>query len=442
MRGRRLAQPSKELLTKTNAQAGKRPRVLIVSHSIPKPDAAAGDRRLFVLIEMIARWCDVDFCSTWDEFMRGVEPEQGATRYRQMLEDLGVRVIEADWRSVPTALAYNRYDLAFIEFYHVAAKYMPIIRASQPGIKIFIDSVDVHYAREMTAAAVGAGDIESAERTKAAELAAYRAADAVVAITDLDKTLLQNEGEMPPLYLLPITLPVCPRPAIPRDRNCLFIGGFGHAPNLDGLRWFCKEIWPRVRTAVPEATLTVIGSHVPPEVEAFAQLPGVTVLGFVPDTTPYLERAALSVAPLRFGAGMKGKVIEAMAHALPVVTTTIGAQGLNVTSKRELSLADTPEAFAQAVAELLHNPRCAEQMGQNGQEYIAGLCSPPIVEARLNAMLSEFLKNRPVLPRPLAYLRWQVFSLGLRALSASLKGRRQRSARSARQPAGSILPHL
>jgi hypothetical protein len=431
-RGRTLAQPPKELLAQGGEQAGKKPRVLIVSHSIPKPDAAAGDRRLFILIEMIARRCDVDFCSTWDEFMRGVLPDQGSARYRRMLEDLGVRVIEADWRSVPTALAHNRYDLAIIEFYHVAAKYMPIIRASQPGIKILIDSVDVHYAREMTAVTVGAGDASGAERIKAAELAAYRAADAVVAITDLDTALLQSEGGMPPMYLLPITLPVRSRPAMMRNRECLFIGGFGHAPNLDGLRWFCKEIWASVRAEVPDATLTVIGSHVPPEVEAFARLPGITVLGFVPDTVPYLERAALSVAPLRFGAGMKGKVIEAMAHALPVVTTAIGAQGLNVMSGRELSLADTPEAFAQAVIELLQNPQCAEQMGLAGQEYIAGLCSPPVVETSLNAMLSDFLTTAPKSPRPLAYLRWQAVSLGLRALSASLRGRRRRSNLSAR----------
>ena len=429
-------------MTQGSAQTGKKPRLLIVSHSLPKPDVAAGDRRLFVLLEMMARRCDIDFCSTWDEFLRGTPPDENSARYRRMLENIGVRVIEADWRSVPTALAHNRYDLAIIEFYHVAAKYMPIIRASQPGIKILIDSVDVHYAREMTGAELGAGEAGHAERTKAAELAAYRAADAVVAITDLDRSLLQSEGGMPPLYLLPITLPTRPRPALARSRDCLFIGGFAHAPNLDGLRWFCKDIWPRVRDGTPDATLTIIGSHAPPEVEAFAQLPGVTMLGFVPDTAPYLERAALSVAPLRFGAGMKGKVIEAMAHALPVVTTGIGAQGLSVVSGRELSLADTPEAFAQAVIELLQNPQQAERMGLAGQEYMAGVCSPFVVENDLNAMLSNFLPTAHASARPLAYVRWQAVGLGLRALSAVLQGRRRRSVLASRQPAQDAAPQV
>ena len=406
-----------------------RQRILIVSHALPKPDVASGDRRFFALIEMLAQRYDVDFCSTYDEFRQGCTPDPAMLHYREMLEATGARLIEAQWRSVPTALAQNRYDAAFLEFYHVAAKYIPYLRASQPGIKIIVDSVDVHFAREQSGAALGAEDAALVARTKARELAAYRAADAVVVITNLDTDVLTREGAMPPLYLLPNIMSTRARPALRREHECLFIGGFMHPPNLDGLRWFCREVWPLVRARVSDARLTIIGSNAPPEVDELAQAGGITALGFVRDTAPNLDRALVSVAPLRYGAGMKGKVTEAMAWGLPVVSTTVGAQGLDITDGREMRVADRPEDFADALCGLFLDPDCAAQMGLAGQRYIAGVCSPDVVQATLYAMMDALLgAQSKATSRPLARLRWQAAALGLGVVGVIMMRLRPRPA--------------
>src|SRR5690606_4514163 len=122
---------------------------------------------------------------------------------------------------------------------------------------------------------------------------------------------------------------------------------FRHDPNLDGVTWFVNEIWPGVRARHPAARLTVIGSYPTRAVHALGETAGVTVLGYVPDLEPHLDRAAVAIAPLRFGAGMKGKVTDAMAAGLPVVTTTIGAQGLDLVGGRHAWIADDADAFAE-----------------------------------------------------------------------------------------------
>ena len=127
--------------------------------------------------------------------------------------------------------------------------------------------------------------------------------------------------------VIPVVVPCRERPGRDRRPELLFLGGFQHAPNLDGLSWFVREAWPAVRVAVPGARLTVVGSNPTPEVERLGGRDGIEVVGRVPETGPYLERAALMVAPLRYGAGMKTKVVEAMAAGLAVVHDVGGGPG-------------------------------------------------------------------------------------------------------------------
>jgi glycosyltransferase involved in cell wall biosynthesis len=268
---------------------------------------------------------------------------------------------------------------------------------------VIIDSVDVSFARSAAGVVVGAVDPAFAELEYQFELPTYRAADAVVVVSDDDEKILTREGDMPPLYVLPIIMPT--RPRVPGERKCeaLFIGGFKHEPNLDGLRWFISDVWPAVRAAVPAACVKVIGSHAPPEVWAFQQVPGVEVLGFVPDTNPYLDQAAVSIAPLRYGAGMKGKVAEAMASGLPVVTTRVGAQGFGAVHGKHLLIADVPADFAQALIDLFLDPQCRERLGRAGQQHIAGMCGPEAVGRSVEQMIrAVHPRRRPLMP-PLAW---------------------------------------
>jgi len=187
--------------------------------------------------------------------------------------------------------------------------------------------------------------------------------------------------------VFPIVVELRERPKRTRAPELLFVGGFIHPPNEDGICWFVREVWPDVRDAVPDATLTIVGSHASAEVLALERCAGVRVVGYVPDTAPYLDRAAVSIAPLRYGSGMKGKVVEALACGVPVVTTSAGAQGLEVRAGVDLEVADQPQAFAHAVVALLQNPVLAEAMGLAGQKVAARLCDPDRIEQSLQEMI-------------------------------------------------------
>jgi len=155
-----------------------------------------------------------------------------------------------------------------------------------------------------------------------------------------------------------------------RDNSVIFVGNFRDNPsNSDAMIWFCSEIMPRLLHRVPAATLRVVGNMPPAEVVAL-QNAQITVTGYVPETAPYLDNSMVSVCPLRFGAGLKGKIGEAMAHGLPVVSTSVGIQGMQPRLGEEIEVADSPDAFADAIARVLGDERRWKRMSCAGRVFI------------------------------------------------------------------------
>ncbi|MFL5578510.1 MAG: glycosyltransferase [Gemmatimonadaceae bacterium] len=150
-------------------------------------------------------------------------------------------------------------------------------------------------------------------------------------------------------------------------RELVFTGSMDWLPNEDAIVWFAEAILPRLERAVPGVTLTVVGRNPTPRVLALAErVPAITVTGRVPDVRPYMERASAFVVPIRIGGGTRLKIYEAMAMELPVVSTTVGAEGLPLRDGSDVALADDPEAFAGAVARLLTDPAAAARLGAQG----------------------------------------------------------------------------
>jgi glycosyltransferase involved in cell wall biosynthesis len=140
---------------------------------------------------------------------------------------------------------------------------------------------------------------------------------------------------------------------LPSAPAMVFTGALYTPPNIDGISWFCREVLPLVHRRVPSATLTIAGLSPPPEVRRLADLEGVEVHPDVDDTVPFLAAARLAVVPLRIGSGSRLKILEAMAAGRPVVSTTIGAEGLDVEPGRHLTVADSADAFAAAACAVL-----------------------------------------------------------------------------------------
>lgn len=150
-----------------------------------------------------------------------------------------------------------------------------------------------------------------------------------------------------------------------------FLGSMDWLPNVDAVQWWVNDIWPRVKQQCPEASFSIIGRNPPPSVTALAQHDAsVHVTGTVPDVRPHLAQAAVLVVPLRAGGGTRIKIYEAMAAGLPVISTRIGAEGLPLQDGQTVLLADTPEEFAAAVAELLRKPERRAQLAAAGQAWV------------------------------------------------------------------------
>ena len=162
----------------------------------------------------------------------------------------------------------------------------------------------------------------------------------------------------------------------PREAHDLvFTGAMDWMPNEDGIRWFVDEVLPQIQQRMPDVTLTVVGRNPPPSIRALAERDArVRVTGTVPDVRPYLERAAVVIVPLRVGGGTRLKIYEALAIERPLVTTTIGAEGLPLEHGRHACLADGSSAFAQAVLDLLADPVAASAIARSGAAYVREHC--------------------------------------------------------------------
>ncbi|WP_419190630.1 TIGR03087 family PEP-CTERM/XrtA system glycosyltransferase [Saltatorellus ferox] len=163
-----------------------------------------------------------------------------------------------------------------------------------------------------------------------------------------------------------------PSPDAAEDGHLVFIGVMDYFPNVDGCVWFANEIFPLIRREVPHARFTIVGSKPTAEVLALGSRDAIEVTGFVDDPREYLKKAAVSVAPLRVARGIQNKVLEALAMGLPTVGTTSATQGVEGTPGQDFLVADTAEAFAARVVELLKDPARARALGDRGREFVEG----------------------------------------------------------------------
>jgi glycosyltransferase involved in cell wall biosynthesis len=198
-----------------------------------------------------------------------------------------------------------------------------------------------------------------------------REVDAVVVFTQRDRSALEPFMSDARLVTIPLAIDLPPQPVDPLGKNpdsLLFFGSFRHEPNVDAATRLARDIFPRIRSQLPKATLYIIGSDTTPVVERLAG-DGIVVLGEVPDLTPHLDRAGLVLVPLRFGGGMRVKVLEALAAGKAVVASPLAVEGLDVIAGEHVVVAETDQEFAAAATELLANPSRRAAMGSHARAW-------------------------------------------------------------------------
>jgi glycosyltransferase involved in cell wall biosynthesis len=225
-----------------------------------------------------------------------------------------------------------------------------------------------------------------AGRTKRFEGQVLDQFDHILAVAEPDRlallqawesTLARSAGQAlatkaPAITVIPIAVDAEQlQPVERRSDSCNLVtmGTLHYPPNADGVRWFAREVFPLIHQQLPSATLTIIGKNPPAELFALqAQDPqAITVTGYVPDLTPYLEQAAALIVAVRAGGGMRVRILEAFARGVPVVTTTVGLEGIQAEPEREVLVADSPPDLARQVLRLLGNPALQSRLSENGR---------------------------------------------------------------------------
>lgn len=210
-------------------------------------------------------------------------------------------------------------------------------------------------------------------RMRTFEIATCRRFDHLIWVTAKDRAVVAQAAaptSLPPSTVIPICVDVQAKSPLvrrPDARRVTFLGGLHWPPNAAGLRWFLRRVWPQVHRQVPDAVLTVIGRDPPAEITA-APRDHLEVTGYVDDPTPYLRETAAFIVPLHAGGGMRVKIIDAWAWGLPVVSTTIGAEGLAYRSGENLLIADSEAEFAVAVVRMLQDRELGERLAAAGRQ--------------------------------------------------------------------------
>lgn len=365
-------------------------KVLVIANLLPAPDRSSGGTRLYEFIRLLTRHFHVVFAYLGSEVSRD---------YLKPLERAGVTVFYPGFAKavhnyeldVHAILKSNTFKIVFCELIDVAEQFLDVIREDSPQSLVVVDTYDVHFVREMREAAVASDPSlkRKAERTKRRELEIYGRADLVLTVTDEDRRALLEENHQVNVAIVP-NIHVLPESVVPRTgrRDLLFVGGFTHRPNVDGVLYFCREILPLVRQQIADVKLYIVGNAPPAEVVSLGS-EKVIVTGYVANMVPYLNSALVSVVPLRFGSGMKGKIGEAMAYGLPTVTTSIGAEGMGLVDGVDALIADTPEEFAARIILLYRDAEMWSSIAEKARMHVARAWSPEAVHDSLKAIFAD-----------------------------------------------------
>ena len=351
-------------------------RILIVDHRIPTPDRTGSSVRMLAIMKILRTM----------GFRVTMISDAEKNEYRWILENLneiGRYEEELGKLEVPfyygyrAALAHlysegHTYRYVLLSFPEVAHRYLPAVRFYAVHARLLYDTVDLHGLRMAREAELAK---DEALRKKAAyfqtiETLNCRCSDLTIAISSDEKNYVLKQCPDVAVEVIPNIHEISANSSPVSERyGLIFIGHYLHTPNEDAMVHFVNTILPLIARRLPKLTLTILGSSITARVKTLAS-PRVQVVGYVPDPSPYFQRARVFVAPIRYGAGMKGKIGYSMSLGVPVVSTAMGAEGIGLTDKENVLIADDPWHFAEAVVELHGNEVLWQKLSANGLRYI------------------------------------------------------------------------
>ncbi|MEP6636586.1 MAG: glycosyltransferase [Acidobacteriota bacterium] len=388
---RLLAKPPNGDLPAWEAQS-HRGRILVIDHHLPLFDRDSGSLRMLEIVTLLNQ---MKYRVTFiPDNLADIPP------YGDELRKRGIEVVHHPYiRSVGDYLQTHGadFDYVILSRCDFARKHIAAVRLHAPRAKVIFDTVDLHFLREEREATLTKNIQleESALAKRQLEFELIGEADQTWVVSPVERELLLRDWPDKSIEVVSNIVAV-PGSRTPFNSRCdlLFIGSFQHPPNVDAVIFFTREIFQLVRQQLTDANFYIIGDKAPPEVISLAD-ERVIVTGFQSDVRSYFDNVRLSVAPLRYGAGIKGKINQSMGFGVPVVATSVAVEGMGLTDREDVMIADNPHAFANAVIELYTSPSIWDRLSKNGREKTASAFSKEAATKQLERLFSESHRTPP-----------------------------------------------
>jgi GT2 family glycosyltransferase len=363
-----------------------RKNILVIDHHLPMLDRDSGSLRMFQILKLLRELGHrITFAP---DNMADIPPYTGELQKR------GIKVIHHPYfKKVRDYLMAHgsEFDVVILSRCQFAWKHISDVRSYAPQSRIIFDTVDLHFLREEGEARL-TGDPEiqrKAQETKRREYSLIDRCDETWVVSSAEQRLLRDEWPGKSIRLVSniVDVPGSGTPFALR-RDLLFIGGFQHTPNIDAVIFFLKKIYPLVSERLGDAKFYILGDKAPPQIVALAT-DRIIVAGLQRDVRPFFDSVRLSVAPLRFGAGVKGKINQSMAFGVPVVATSLAVEGTELRDREDILVADEPEDFARALTELYESEGLWNRLSANGVKKTRALYSIEAAREKLKTLFSD-----------------------------------------------------
>jgi len=364
-----LQNPNAEDVFHARDRSNGKKTILVIDHYVPQWDKDAGSRTTFQYLEVFTELgLNVKFLG--DNFYK-YEP------YTSILQQKGIEVLYGNHyaKHVENWLLTNGqyFDFILLNRPHISTKYMKILHRQVPSTILYYGH-DLHYVRELKEYEITRDEkkLASSNEWKSIESDLFAKSDVVLTPTLKEKEIISEDFPdkeievMPAFFYEKIAMPIT---NFNERKNLLFIGGFKHTPNIDAVIWFFDEVFPEIQRQIPEIQIIIAGSHIPEKITSYASA-NIVIKGFVSDLelNRLYSSIKIAVIPLRFGAGLKGKTVEAMAKGIPLVSTSVGLEGLNDLDDI-LQPYDSAVDFANAIVTLYNNEHALEKQSAGLVNY-------------------------------------------------------------------------
>ncbi|MFC0773734.1 glycosyltransferase [Terrimonas alba] len=345
--------------------------LLMIDHYVPQFDKDAGSRTTFQYLELFVKMgFNVKFLG--ENFYKH-EP------YTTVLQQMGIEVLYGQWYANNWQQWFKdnqqHIDYVYLNRPHVSINFIDFIRQNSKA-RIIYYGHDLHFLRKQRRYELEKDEnlLEKAAKWKEIELYLFDKSDIILTPSIEEQKIIQSLGNNFNVQLMrPYIYKTVSAPATDFEyrKDLFFVGGFGHLPNVDGILWFVNEIWPIVRPQLPGVKFIIAGSNPPQEIKDLIADSTLVIKGYVGDDEleRLYARSKMAVIPLRYGAGVKGKTVEAMRYGIPLVTTSFGVEGLPG-DYSFLKVANTSAELAKVIVDTYNNEQGLEEMSRKSVEYI------------------------------------------------------------------------